>query len=159
MGNFKTSGVVQAWQMRKIYAIANHIGIVDGGAEQDQLHAMIDNLFQKKSVKQLSYLEASKLITQLERLQSEPSQKKVTSAQQKKMWALMYQLQSLDVEPSRSSLGERLAGIARKLDIKVHVVNGKAVAQWLTPAEASRLITRLEFIIKNEEKKRGVASG
>lgn len=159
MGNFKTSGAVCGWQMRKIYAIANHIGIVDSMAEQDHLHVMIDGLFKKNSVKQLSYLEASQLIRKLERLQSEPSKKTVTNAQQKKMWALMYQLRTFDVEPSRSSLGERLAGIARTLDIKVHVVNNKAVAQWLTPADASRIIMRLEFIIKNEKKKRGAASG
>ena len=117
---------INAQQIRKIYSIGNALGIVERGNEDDDLHALVSALTGKDSVKSLTYAEAQAVITDLQKRQGAaplPRHKPkthperpggATDGQQRKVWALMYQLAKADKEPSTASLGERLCGIIRK---------------------------------------------
>lgn len=121
---------INAQQIRKIYAIGNALGIVERGNEDDDLHALVSALTGKDSVKSLTYTEAQAVIADLQKRQGAaplPRHKPkthperpggATDGQQRKVWALMYQLAKADKEPSTASLGERLCGIIRK-ELKV----------------------------------------
>ena len=116
---------INAQQIKKIYAIGNALGIVERGNDDDDLHAMVSAMTGKGSIKALSYQEAEEIIDRLQHQQGGPAPRKtkrqhpeqaggVTSGQQKKAWALMYQLQSYDKVPSATPLGERLCAIIKK---------------------------------------------
>ena len=121
---------INAQQIRKIYAIGNALGIVERGNEDDDLHALVCALTGKDSVKALTYTEAQAVIADLQKRQGAaplPRHKPkthperpggATDGQQRKVWALMYQLAKADKKPSTASLGERLCGIIRK-ELKV----------------------------------------
>ena len=99
---------INAQQIRKIYAIGNALGIVERGNEDDDLHALVSALTGKDSVKSLTYAEAQAVITDLQKRQGAaplPRHKPkthperpggATDGQQRKVWALMYQLAKAD---------------------------------------------------------------
>ena len=101
---------INTQQIRKIYAIGNALGIVERGNEDDDLHALVSALTGKDSVKSLTYAEAQAVITDLQKRQGEaplPRHKPkthperpggATDGQQRKVWALMYQLAKEDKE-------------------------------------------------------------
>ena len=101
---------INAQQIRKIYAIGNALGIVERGNEDDDLHALVSALTGKDSVKSLTYAEAQAVITDLQKRQGAaplPRHKPkthperpggATDGQQRKVWALMYQLAKADKE-------------------------------------------------------------
>jgi len=103
---------INAQQIRKIYAIGNALGIVERGNEDDDLHALVSALTGKDSVKALTYTEAQAVIADLQKRQGAaplPRHKPkthperpggATDGQQRKVWALMYQLAKKDKEPS-----------------------------------------------------------
>ena len=100
---------INAQQIRKIYAIGNALGIVERGNEDDDLHALVSALTGKDSVKSLTYAEAQAVITDLQKRQGAaplPRHKPkthperpggATDGQQRKVWALMYQLAKADM--------------------------------------------------------------
>lgn len=99
---------INAQQIRKIYAIGNALGIVERGNEDDDLHALVSALTGKDSVKALTYTEAQAVIADLQKRQGAaplPRHKPkthperpggATDGQQRKVWALMYQLAKED---------------------------------------------------------------
>lgn len=100
---------INAQQIRKIYAIGNALGIVERGNEDDDLHALVSALTGKDSVKSLTYTEAQAVIADLQKRQGAaplPRHKPkthperpggATDGQQRKVWALMYQLAKADM--------------------------------------------------------------
>ena len=99
---------IEQFQIRKIYAIGNALGIKASGNE-DELHVLVGGVTGKESIKSLTYQEACAVIARLEELQGKtaspkPRSKKpkehqsrpggVTSGQQKKIWYLMYSLRN-----------------------------------------------------------------
>lgn len=58
-------GGCNTYQIRKIYAIGQALGIVNRGGE-DALHDLVYGVTGKSSVKELSYSEACKVIGELE---------------------------------------------------------------------------------------------
>lgn len=60
---------VEQFQIRKIYAISNALGISDSRADEDELHVLVSGLTGKDSIKELTYREASVVIERLEELQ------------------------------------------------------------------------------------------
>lgn len=75
-------GGCSTYQIRKIYAIGQALGIVNRGGE-DALHDLVYGVTGKSSVKELSYSEACKVIGELEARQGtprRPAQRKPTTA-------------------------------------------------------------------------------
>lgn len=152
-------------QIRKIYAIGNALGIVERGNADDSLHDLVFSITGKDSLKALTYAEAQAVIRDLEKRQGDapPSRRKpkahterpggATAAQQRKVWALMYELQRLDIAPSAASLGERLCGIIKK-ELKVDAVPTQPFA-WLTFQACNKLIEVLKKYVANAKKKAG----
>ena len=138
-------------QRRRIFGAARGLGMTN-----DDLHALAADLTGKESLMELTTREADALIRELQRRQpSSPPAPKArkprqhpehpggpTSEQQRKVWAMMYDLQAMDTEPSGQSLGERLSGIIRK---ELHVsAAARDPFAWLTCEQCSRLIDILD---------------
>ena len=157
---------IHPWQVKKIYAIANAMGLVNPRDAPDELHLLVQAITGRESVKTLGYSEANKVIAELERLQGDPPPKPKphteipggpTDGQQRKVWALMYQLERLDREPVETPLGERLCGVIKK-ELKVDASPEKPFA-WLSQKSANKLIEVLKAYVRNAEKKAGDAGG
>ena len=136
---------IESFQMKKIYAIGHALGITGNGSE-DELHILVSGVTGKDSIKELSYQEAMAVIKRLEDLQGgtaapKPSSRKpkehsqrpggVTSGQQKKIWALMYELKKSDKNPfawltfsQGNTLIEVLKGYLKSLERKEEASDG-----------------------------------
>jgi len=154
---------IEAFQIKKIYAIGNALGMVQTGNTEDELHLLIGGATGKDSVKELSYKEASVVIMRLEQLQGNnaPLKKKstkkyesvpggITEGQQKKIWALMYELKKLDKEQSAAQLGDRLCGIIKK-ELKVES-KAKNPFVWLDYKAGNKLIEILKKYVSHAKK-------
>lgn len=120
-------------QVQKIYAMGSKLGMVDSkNHSDDMLHNLVYNLTGQDSIKNLSYDEykavVSELATRLKieqlaptappkhprRKQHKSTAKGMSEGQQRKVWSLMYQLATYDIEPVSATKGERLCGIIKK---------------------------------------------
>lgn len=155
-------------QIRKIYAIGNALGIVERGNSEDSLHDLVSSITGKDSLKALTYAEAQVVIRYLEKRQGEASPPKrrrprthterpggATEGQQRKVWALMYELQKCDTGPSTASLGERLCGIIKK-ELRLDA-NPEQPFAWVTFQACNKLIEVLKKYVANAKKKAGEA--
>ncbi|MEY8355240.1 regulatory protein GemA [Lachnospiraceae bacterium 54-53] len=148
-------------QIRKIYAIGQTLGIVRPDHEDD-LHALIDAMTGKGSVKELSFKEGNAVILELQLRQGTPPPSRkvkkhqavaggMTEGMQKKVWALMYDLQKYS--PSSASLGDRLCGIIKK-DLKIDSTP-KNPFVWLDYRAGNKLVEILKRYVSNARKKAG----
>ena len=160
---------IEQFQIRKIYAIGNALGIKGSGTNEDELHALVEGLTGKDSIKCLTYKEACVVIARLEELQgrtasSEPKSRRknmskdrpggVTSGQQKKIWALMYELKKYDDVPNDVPLGDRLCAVIKK---ELHTdATAREPFVWLDFAKGNKLIEILKSYVANAGKKSGV---
>lgn len=144
--------VIQGWQTKKIYAIANALGFVDRtDKENDILHMIIHSQTGKTSTKDLTYREANTIIAYLEKQQNQTIQEVMSQGQKKKCWQLMYELQSLDKEPNATPVGERLAGIIeRQFKVKS---TPQRIFNHLSKDEGNQLIEILKNYIKTAERR------
>lgn len=162
---------IDAYQMKKIYAIGNALGI-KGSGHDDELHTLVAGMTGKDSIKRLTYQEAGAVMKRLEELQGSAAPPKaenrrpkehasrpggVTSGQQGKIWALMYELKKYDAVPNDVSLGDRLCKILKK---EMHV---DAVARtpfvWLTYTQGNHLIEILKGYVTSAQRKGGAGNG
>ena len=126
----------------------------------------------KDSIKELSYQEAMAVIKRLEDLQGgtaapKPSSRKpkehsqrpggVTSGQQKKIWALMYELKKRDKSPNEVLLGDRLCAVIKK-ELHVDAIAKNPFA-WLTFSQGNTLIEVLKGYLKSLERKEAASDG
>lgn len=161
-------GRIDPCQMKQIYAIAGAMGMTERGNPEDQLHLLVEGMTGKTSVAALTGREAELLIGRLCALQGNQAPAKrrreppsrpggVTPAQQKKIWALMYELQKYDQEPAAVSLGERLCAVIKK-ELGVDAVPRKPFA-WLDFKAGNRLIEALKGYVESAGRKRGCGDG
>lgn len=157
---------IAPYQIKKIYAIGNALGIVERDNDQDNLHLLVEAMTGKESVKALAYSEANGVIAELQRRQGGyvPPQSKrktvhpevaggATEGQQRKAWQLMYELQKLDVVPSSASLGERLSGIIKK-ELRVDATPQRPFS-WLDFKTTNKLIEILKKYISSAKRRSG----
>lgn len=157
---------IDPYQLKKIYAMAHGMGI-SSGSREDELHILVYGLTGKESIKGLTYREAADVIDRLEGISQEAqappknrmkthSQRPggITAGQQKKIWALMYELESYDEKPAGASLGERLCAIIKK-ELGTDALPKNPFA-WIDFKAGNHLIEVLKGYLRNEEKKRGV---
>lgn len=152
-------------QIRKIFAIGRTLGIVEGGIQNDALHDLVFSITGKGSLKALTYAEAQAVIRDLEKRQGDapPPRRRptvhtersggATAGQQRKVWALMYELQKHDTVPSMASLGERLCGIIKK-ELRLDA-NPEQPFAWVTFPACNKLIEVLKKYVANAKKKAG----
>lgn len=161
---------IDPYQMKKIYAISGALGMTQQGNREDELHLLVTGLTGKESVKELTYREAQTVIARLSQIQGSQAPPKtkrdrkhpsrpggVTSGQQKKIWALMYELQKYDEAPSAVSLGDRLCAVIKK-ELKVDAI-ARVPFAWLDFEQGSQLIEALKKYIESTRKKRGCGDG
>lgn len=158
--------VCSTYQIRKIYAIGQALGIVNRGGE-DALHDLVYGVTGKSSVKELSYSEACKVIGELEARQGTPPPRPkktnhrkrkpggVSEGQERKVWALMYRLAA--ASPSTVAVGDRLrAAIKKEAGVDAFADDPFA---WLDYKSCNKLIEALKGYVKNAERKAGAADG
>lgn len=157
---------IEQFQIRKIYAIGSALGIRGSGTE-DELHVLVGSLTGKESIKSLTYKEACEVIARLETLQGNASPKPkgrkskehesrtggVTSGQQKKIWALMYELKKYDAVPNTVQLGDRLCAVIKK-ELKADAAVKNPFA-WITFAQGNQLIEILKGYVASARKRGG----
>lgn len=165
---------IEPFQMKKIYAVGHALGIVKQGGKEDELHALVAGVTGKDSIRTLSYHEAAAVITRLEELQggtaaakrdkapnSRTSHKErpggVTAGQQRKIWALMYELKKYDKEPNRVQLGERLCAVIKK-ELGTDALAKNPFA-WISFHQGNTLIEVLKGYAENEKRKEGRRNG
>ncbi|BFL06970.1 phage protein GemA/Gp16 family protein [Thomasclavelia ramosa] len=143
---------VEAWQKRKIYAIAGSLKFVDkNDKENDILHMIVYNLTMKTSVKDLTFAQANLVIDYLVQQQNKSIPEVMSEGQKKKVFSLMYQLKELDAEPNFTPIGERLAGIIER-QFKVRSTP-KYLFTNLSKEDGNRLIEILKNYISTAERK------
>lgn len=155
---------IEAFQIKKIYAIGNALGIAESGCREDDLHVLVCGTTGKASIRGLSYEEADAVISKLEQQQgivSPPKRKRkdkkhlavpggITEGQQRKVWALMYDLKKCDAEPNSIPVGERLCGIIRK-ELKVECLARNPFV-WLDFSAGNKLIEVLKNYVSNAKR-------
>jgi hypothetical protein len=151
---------IEQFQIRKIYAIGNALGIVESGNGEDELHVLVGGATGKESIRELTYREAAEVISRLEALQGRPAPSKgkghsrpggVTPGQQKKIWALMYSLKACDRKPSEVGLGDRLCAVIRK-ELKMDAA-AKDPFAWLSCEQGNQLIEMLKRYVESAKRK------
>lgn len=155
---------IEQFQIRKIYAIGHALGIT--GGRDDELHALVSGVAGKDSIKALTYREGGEVIARLEHMQRESASPKtarkhpvehrerpggVTDGQQKKIWALMYELKKYDETTNDVLLGERLCSIIKK-ELKVDSI-AKTPFIWLDFGQGNKLIEILKKYIESTKRK------
>lgn len=162
-------------QIKSIYAMGAGLHMV-GRGHDDALHQLVGGLTGKDSVKSLDRDEAQQVIAELmHRMRGMPSvppapRKKpkehaeipggVTEGQQRRIWALMYELKKFDRKPMEASLGDRLCGIIRR-QFRVDAT-AKKPFQFLRREDGNQLIEILKKYCYNAEARHireGGASG
>ncbi len=167
--------MIEAFQIKKIYAIGNRLGLVDHESEEDELHVLVNGISGRDSIKKMTYKEASDVIARLEgiqgqsvsqdgrktgknRRQHEAKPGGVTTGQQKKIWALMYELKKYDKAPNDVQLGDRLcAAIKKEFGTDA---TAKDPFAWMDFRQGNNLIEILKGYIESaKRKKRGASDG
>lgn len=162
--------MIKSAQVRRIYAMGARLGILESGSRDDLLHALVCRVTGKVSVRSLTEEEyhavAKELAEQLraQSLEAPPTKpykaKKheesgrgmMSEGQQRKAWALMYQLEQLDEKPSAARLGDRLCGIIRR---ELHIdCAAKQPFRWLTYAQGVKLIEILKKYVSNAQRRK-----
>lgn len=151
---------VSSQQMKKIYTVGRELGIGHGGWD-DELHQLVTGITGKVSIKELTFDEAEVVIAELRKRQGgAPLRKRptkvytevpggATAAQQKKVLALMYELQKQS--PGAASLGTRLCAIIHK-ELHIDAVPYHEF-QWMDFAAANKLIEVLKKYVANGKRK------
>lgn len=151
---------IEPWQITKIWTISKALGM-----DKDDTHAMAGT----DSLKELTAADANEVLARLQQMQGKylPPVKAASTSlkqrtavagmatvgQQGKVWALMYELASLDTEPSSAALGDRLCGIIKK-ELDTTATPAKPFA-WLDFKSCNKLIEVLKKYIANAKKKGG----
>lgn len=151
---------INNYQIQKIYAIGGALGM-KGTDRQDALHDLVHSMTGKASVKELTYSEACRVIGELEARQGTPPPRKsgrplrrstpgrVSEGQQRKIWALMYQIET--ASPSTAPLGDRLCAIIKK-ELGIEAFPRDPFA-WVDYKGGNKLIETLKGYVKTARKK------
>ena len=155
---------------RTLYGMSKGAGMSD-----DDLHTLVYGLTKKEHISELTEKEFFAVRSRLyeigrgipdpppapehKRSAYDYGGERLTEAQAKYIWKLMYELEKLDEKPSERSVRERLAAVIRK-ELGVTViedVNGGRVDIFknVTSEGASKLIEQLKRYIASALRRRG----
>lgn len=150
-------------QIRAIYALGSKLGINQNNRE-DNLHQLVYSITGKESIKGLTNYEAARVQSELSRMEGTGKKQnkkpidvppgKMSEAQQKKAWSLIYKLQ--EIAPSSASPAERMRGAVKKIidmDINPYCDNP---FRMVTIKQGIKLIDTLKKYVSSAEKKAGI---
>lgn len=136
---------IEKYQIKRLWTLANKAGI-----DKDNLYAFAG----VERLHDLDFDEANRVLARLSILVSKPrSQVKnmITESQEKKIWALMYELKALDDTPNETPIAERLMGVIKK-EIGISTFR-ENVFIWIDYDSANKLIEVLKKYVRNAKNK------
>lgn len=155
-------------EIRKtVYALGRGLGM-----DNEDIHALVYGISGKEHISELTDKEffavRAELMQRMKGMPPAPAERKpkteysydrgrLSEAQAKYIWRLMYQLESYDEKPCDKTLRERLAAIIRK-ELNVPVIDscsgGKTdIFKNVTSEGASKLIEQLKRYVASAERK------
>lgn len=161
-------------QIRRVYALGAAAGILESGNQDDNLHVVVRRISGKDSVSSLTgeeFIDVERELLSLTKLANRkplapPPPKTSFSAadappgmmnkkQQRKAWALIYDLIELD-HTSKADAGKRMCGAIKKiLGVDARL---ERPFEWITFAQGIDLIEKLKRYVSSatyRAKKRG----
>lgn len=158
-------------QIKRVYALASGLGILESNNKNDMLHQLVFSVTGKESVSKLTDTEFKKLQGELiERMKlsnleaplktkkDKPKAKApedvpdmMTQAQQNLAWRMIYRLQELDETESSATVGDRMMGAIQKI-LNI-TVNAKSPFKWVSFEQGAKLIETLKRYVRNAERK------
>lgn len=153
----KPQGALSCYRGR-LFGLASQVWAGRNVEQSEELHALVEGITGKSSIKALDASEFLQVILELERRlpacssvhapSKVPAKSKArptsmaSVAQEAKAFRLMYELIKYDAVPDKSTAGVRLCGIIRK---ELHVdVGAKNPFEWVSAANARRLIDTMQ---------------
>lgn len=159
-----------ATMTKRLYALANSLGLVENGSNEDPFHQLVYGLTEKEHVSELTPSEARKVQAELQkrmRLKNhdKPLKNKkavredvpgmMTAAQQGLAWRLVYRLDEL--EPTAASVPERLIGAIEKI---LGITAARADPfRWVNFEDGSKLIESLKCYVRSAERRAAKKAG
>lgn len=155
---------------KKLYALANSLGLVESGNKEDPFHQLVYGLTGKEHVSELAPEEARAVQAELQermRLKNhdKPLKKKktakedvpgmMTAAQQGLAWRLVYRLDEL--EPTAASVPERLIGAIEK--ILGITASRSDPLRWVDFDNGTKLIEHLKRYVRSAERRAAKKAG
>ena len=139
----KKGKTISAAQMRKIFALARERGLDD-----ELLHAYVQSITHKESIRELSLKEGIKVIDSLE---GKPKVGTASDKQMKYIQGLMMELGWItDIgTPDMERLDRFLQSPRAGINLGSH--------KWLTRSKASQLIEALKSMVEREKKEKDIA--
>ncbi len=153
-----------ATMTKRLYTLANSLGLVDNGSKEDPFHQLVYGLTGKDHVSELTPSEARAVQAELQkrmRLKNhdKPLKKKkvikedipgmMTAAQQGLAWRLVYRLDEL--EPTDASVPERLIGAIEKV---LGITAARADPfRWVNFEDGTKLIESLKRYVRSAERR------
>ena len=119
----------------KIFALAKKAGMLGKQGNED-LHALINSVCGKDSLKELTNSDYAAVIKELQSRAGTSN-------------TYMYELEELS--PSSAALGERLCGIIKK-EFKIDATSKNPLV-WFSYSDASKMIEALKRYVSSAEKK------
>lgn len=141
-------------QISKLYGLAARLGLVESGNKEDDFHQLVYAITKKSSVRKLTEIDHKNVRN---RLLNDLNAKKDTAdrmsqAQIKKAWNLMYQIIEHSPSEEGKTAGERMVGAIKKiLGIDADVKNPFA---WISTEQGNKLIEMLKRYLKTEKAKK-----
>jgi hypothetical protein len=155
---------------KRLYALANGLGLVDNGSKEDPFHQLVYGLTGKEHVSDLTPEETRTVQAELmKRMQlknhDKPLKKKksakedvpgmMTAAQQSMAWRLVYRLDEL--EPTAASVPERLIGAIEKI---LGITASRADPfRWINFDNGTKLIEQLKRYVRSAERRAAKKAG
>lgn len=137
-------------EIKKLYAKAAVLGMVESNSHEDAFHQLVYGLTGKESVKALTEQEFQRVDEELsKRLRPQSVPGMITNAQRSQVWRLMHKLSELS--PSKVSKAERLAGAVRS--VLSITASASDPLLWVSKSDASKLIARLEKYVESAQRK------
>lgn len=153
-----------ATMTKKLYALANSLGLAENSNKEDPFHQLVYGLTGKEHVSELTPTEARTVQAELQermRLKNhdKPLKNKkcmkedipgmMTAAQQGLAWRLVYRLDEL--EPTAASVPERLIGAIEKI---LGITASKADPfRWINFDNGTKLIEHLKRYVRSAERR------
>lgn len=139
-------------EIKKLYALAARAGLLESGRTDDAFHQVVQAVTGKTSVRELTEREAAEVKKRLLAGTEQSAAGKMSSAQIKKAWCLLYQI--IEASPNEEkSAGERMCGAIQKiLGIEARVQSPFA---WISEKDGSRLIEMLKRYLRSARARAG----
>lgn len=142
-------------RISKLYGFAARLGLVESGNKEDDFHQLVYAITKKSSIRKLTEIDyknvRNRLLNDLN-AKKEDTADRMSQAQIKKAWSLMYQIIEYSPSTENQTAGQRMCGAIKKiLEIDADVKNPFA---WISTEQGNKLIEMLKRYLKTEKAKK-----